>query len=43
VVDLDLERFFDRVNYDVLMVRVASRISDARILKLIRRFLEKRE
>jgi RNA-directed DNA polymerase len=40
VVDLDLEKFFDRVNHDVLMARVARQISDARVLKLIRRFLE---
>ena len=40
VVDLDLERFFDRVNHDVLMARVARRVSDVRVLKLIRRFLE---
>jgi len=40
VVDVDLERFFDRVNHDVLMARVARRVSDARVLKLIRRFLE---
>jgi group II intron reverse transcriptase/maturase len=40
VVDLDLERFFDRVNHDVLMSRVARRVSDKRVLKLIRRFLE---
>jgi RNA-directed DNA polymerase len=40
VVDLDLEKFFDRVNHDVLMARVACRVSDARVLKLIRRFLE---
>jgi len=39
VVDLDLEKFFDRVNHDVLMARVARRLSDARVLKLIRRFL----
>jgi RNA-directed DNA polymerase len=39
VVDLDLEKFFDRVNHDVLMSRVARRVSDARVLKLIRRFL----
>ena len=39
VVDLDLEKFFDRVNHDVLMARVARRVSDARVLKLIRRFL----
>ncbi len=40
VVDLDLEKFFDRVNHDVLMARVAHKVSDARVLKLIRRFLE---
>ena len=40
VVDLDLEKFFDRVNHDVLMARVARRVDDARVLKLIRRFLE---
>jgi RNA-directed DNA polymerase len=40
VVDIDLERFFDRVNHDVLMARVARQVSDVRVLKLIRRFLE---
>jgi RNA-directed DNA polymerase len=40
VVDLDLEKFFDRVNHDKLMGRVAERISDKRLLKLIRAFLE---
>ena len=40
VVDIDLEKFFDRVNHDVLMARVARQVSDARELKLIRRFLE---
>jgi RNA-directed DNA polymerase len=40
VVDLDLERFFDRVNHDKLMARMAQRISDKRVLKLIRRFLQ---
>jgi len=40
VVDIDLESFFDRVNHDVLMSRVARMVSDARVLKLIRRFLE---
>ncbi len=39
VVDIDLEKFFDRVNHDVLMSRVARRISDKRLLKLIRAFL----
>jgi RNA-directed DNA polymerase len=39
VVDIDLEKFFDRVNHDVLMGRVARRISDKRLLKLIRGFL----
>ncbi|MFT3881155.1 MAG: group II intron reverse transcriptase/maturase [Gemmatales bacterium] len=40
VVDVDLEKFFDRVNHDVLMSRLARRIKDKRILKLIRRFLQ---
>lgn len=40
VVDVDLERFFDRVNHDVLMGRVARRVGDQRILGLIRRYLE---
>lgn len=39
VVDMDLEKFFDTVNHDVLMGRVAKRISDKRVLKLIRAFL----
>ena len=39
VVDLDLEKFFDRVNHDGLMARVAARIADKRVLKLIRAFL----
>jgi RNA-directed DNA polymerase len=39
VVDLDLERFFDRVNHDILMSRVATRVTDKRVLKLIRAFL----
>ena len=39
VVDLDLEKFFDRVNHDRLMARLALRISDQRMLKLIRAFL----
>jgi RNA-directed DNA polymerase len=39
VVDLDLEKFFDRVSHDILMSRVAKRISDRRVLKLIRSFL----
>jgi group II intron reverse transcriptase/maturase len=40
VVDLDIEKFFDRVNHDVLMARVARRVGDERALKLIRRYLE---
>jgi len=40
VVDLDLEKFFDRVNHDLLMGRLARRIADKRLLKIIRRFLE---
>ena len=39
VVDIDLEKFFDRVNHDVLMVRVARRVRDKRILRLIGRYL----
>lgn len=39
VVDIDLEKFFDRVNHDMLMGRVAKRVSDKRVLKLIRAFL----
>src|SRR5271165_5460286 len=40
VVDLDLEKFFDRVNHDKLMATMARRVSDKRMLKLIRAFLE---
>ena len=40
VVDVDLEQFFDRVNHDVLMGKLAKRIADRRLLKLIRRYLE---
>jgi RNA-directed DNA polymerase len=40
VVDVDLEKFFDRVNHDVLMARVARKVKDQRLLKLIRRYLE---
>jgi RNA-directed DNA polymerase len=40
VVDVDLEKFFDRVNHDVLMGKLASRIADRRVLGLIRRYLE---
>jgi RNA-directed DNA polymerase len=40
VVDIDLEQFFDRVNHDILMSRVARHVDDARVLKLIRRYLE---
>lgn len=39
VTDLDLEKFFDRVNHDVLMARVAKRVRDKRVLLLIRRYL----
>lgn len=39
VVDLDLEKFFDRVNHDVLMSRVARKVKDKRVLLLIRRYL----
>ncbi|MBI3709342.1 MAG: group II intron reverse transcriptase/maturase [Proteobacteria bacterium] len=40
VVDIDLEKFFDRVNHDVLMARVARRVKDKRVLRLIRRYLQ---
>jgi len=40
VVDLDLEKFFDRVNHDVLMARVTRQVKDKRVLKVIRRYLE---
>jgi RNA-directed DNA polymerase len=40
VVDLDLEKFFDRVNHDILMSRLARRIGDKRLLRIVRRFLE---
>jgi RNA-directed DNA polymerase len=40
VVDIDLEKFFDRVNHDMLMARVAKRIKDKRLLRIVRRFLE---
>jgi RNA-directed DNA polymerase len=40
VVDMDLEKFFDRVNHDALMARVARRVKDGRMLRLIRRYLE---
>lgn len=40
VVDLDLEKFFDRVNHDKLMTRVARRVQDRRVLRLIRSYLE---
>src|ERR1700731_65242 len=40
VVDLDLEKFFDRVNHDRLLATVAERVADKRMLKLIRAFLE---
>ncbi len=39
VVDIDLEKFFDRVNHDMLMGRVAKRVKDKRVLKLTRAFL----
>jgi RNA-directed DNA polymerase len=40
VVDIDLEKYFDRINHDILMGRLAQRISDKRILKLVRRYLQ---
>ncbi|MBN2883884.1 MAG: group II intron reverse transcriptase/maturase [Clostridia bacterium] len=40
VVDIDLEKFFDRVNHDMLMSRVARKVEDKRVLRLIRKYLE---
>ena len=40
VVDMDVEKFFDRVNHDILMARVARRVKDKRVLRLIRRYLQ---
>lgn len=40
VVDMDLAKFFDRVNHDVLMARVARKVKDKRVLLLIRRYLQ---
>jgi RNA-directed DNA polymerase len=40
VVDFDIEKFFDRVNHDVLMSRLARRVADKRLLRIVRRFLE---
>ena len=40
VVDIDLEKFFDRVNHDMLMARLARHVSDRRLLRIVRRFLE---
>lgn len=40
VVDLDLEKFFDRVNHDILMARIARHVKDKPVLRLIRRYLQ---
>ena len=40
VADVDLEKFFDRVNHDILMDRVMKRVKDGRLVKLIRRYLQ---
>ena len=40
VVDIDLEKFFDRVNHDILMSRIARKVKDWRILRLLRRYLQ---
>ena len=39
MVDIDLEKFFDRVNHDILMGLVAKRVKDKRVVKLLRAFL----
>ena len=40
VVDIDIEKFFDRVNHDILMSRIARKVKDKRVLRLIRRYLQ---
>ena len=40
VVDLDIKKFFDHINHDMLMARVAPKVKDKRILKLIRLYLQ---
>jgi RNA-directed DNA polymerase len=40
VVDIDLEKFFDRVNHDIMMARLARRVADKRLLRIVRQFLE---
>ncbi|MDP2210948.1 MAG: group II intron reverse transcriptase/maturase, partial [Candidatus Aquicultor sp.] len=40
VVDIDIENFFDKVNHDILMARVARKVADKRVLKLIRKYLQ---
>jgi RNA-directed DNA polymerase len=40
VIDMDLEKFFDRVNHDIMMSRLARKIEDKRVLRLIRRYLQ---
>lgn len=40
VVDMDLEKFFDRVNHDILMSRLARRVKDKRVLGIVRRYLQ---
>ena len=40
VVDIDLEKFFDRINHDILMSRIARKVKDKELLRLIRRYLE---
>ena len=40
VVDMDLEKFFDKVNHDILMAKLEKKIKDRRLLKLIRKYLE---
>jgi RNA-directed DNA polymerase len=40
IVDMDLEKFFDKVNHDILMSRVARKVKDKRVLRLIRRYLQ---
>jgi len=39
-VDIDLEKFFDRVNHNILMIRISRKVNDERVLKLIRKYLK---
>ncbi len=40
-VDIDISKFFDRVNHDILMARLARQVTDKRVLRIVRRFLKR--